>query len=94
MPVALTTVAPKLVKIEQVKALADAGFVVSLDHTDIGYRTAEELRQSWCHHSDSPVQRHEPDRNRDPRLVEAVVVISTCGPGLIAESIHITTAAM
>ena len=36
----MVTVAPENTTPEQVKALADAGIVVSLGHTDAGYKTA------------------------------------------------------
>src|SRR5690606_8452718 len=40
MPVLLTTLAPESVALSRIEALSAAGVVVSLGHTDIGYRTA------------------------------------------------------
>ncbi|MBE1206520.1 N-acetylglucosamine-6-phosphate deacetylase [Aminobacter carboxidus] len=94
MPVLLTTVAPESVKAEQVKALADAGIVVSLGHTDTSYRTAKEYGEAGASMATHLFNAMSQIGNREPGLAGAAVEISSFSAGLIADGIHVDPATM
>ncbi|MDH4986776.1 N-acetylglucosamine-6-phosphate deacetylase [Aminobacter anthyllidis] len=94
MPVLLTTIAPESVKAEQVKALADAGIVVSLGHTDTSYRTARAYAEAGASMATHLFNAMSQIGNREPGLAGAAVEISTFSAGLIADGIHVDPATM
>ncbi len=94
MPVLLTTIAPESVKAEQVKALADAGIVVSLGHTDTSYRTARAYAEAGASMATHLFNAMSQIGNREPGLAGAAVDISTFSAGLIADGIHVDPATM
>lgn len=94
MPVLLTTVAPESVKAEQVKALADAGIVVSLGHTDTSYRTARAYAEAGASMATHLFNAMSQIGNREPGLAGAAVDIGTFSAGIIADGIHVDPATM
>jgi N-acetylglucosamine-6-phosphate deacetylase len=94
MPVLLTTIAPESVKAGQVKALAQAGVVVSLGHTDTSYRTAKEYAEAGASMATHLFNAMSQIGNREPGLAGAAVDISTFSAGLIADGIHVDPATM
>ncbi|WP_395448765.1 N-acetylglucosamine-6-phosphate deacetylase [Aminobacter sp. UC22_36] len=94
MPVLLTTIAPESVKAGQVKALAAAGVVVSLGHTDTSYRTAKEYAEAGASMATHLFNAMSQIGNREPGLAGAAVDISTFSAGLIADGIHVDPATM
>ena len=62
LPVLLTTVAPETVEPQRIEALARAGIVVSLGHSDASYRLAAAAARSRRDDGHASVQRDEPDR--------------------------------
>lgn len=94
MPVLLTTVAPESVTAAQVKALAGAGVVVSLGHTDTSYRTAKEYAEAGASMATHLFNAMSQIGNREPGLAGAAVEISTFSAGLIADGIHVDPATM
>lgn len=94
MPVLLTTVAPESVTAAQVKALADAGVVVSLGHTDTSYRTAKQYAEAGASMATHLFNAMSQIGNREPGLAGAAVDIGTFSAGLIADGIHVDPATM
>ncbi|CAI2931655.1 N-acetylglucosamine-6-phosphate deacetylase [Aminobacter niigataensis] len=94
MPVLLTTVAPESVTVAQVKALADAGVVVSLGHTDTSYRTAKQYAEAGASMATHLFNAMSQIGNREPGLAGAAVDIGTFSAGLIADGIHVDPATM
>ncbi|AWC21030.1 N-acetylglucosamine-6-phosphate deacetylase [Aminobacter sp. MSH1] len=94
MPVLLTTVAPESVTVAQIKALADAGVVVSLGHTDTSYRTAKQYAEAGASMATHLFNAMSQIGNREPGLAGAAVDIGTFSAGLIADGIHVDPATM
>lgn len=94
MPVLLTTVATESVTPAQVKALADAGIVVSLGHTDTSYRTARQYAEAGASMATHLFNAMSQIGNREPGLAGAAVDIATLSAGLIADGIHVDPATM
>ncbi|MEJ6785701.1 N-acetylglucosamine-6-phosphate deacetylase [Aminobacter sp. Piv2-1] len=94
MPVLLTTVAPESVKAEQVKALAEAGIVVSLGHTDTSYRTARAYAEAGASMATHLFNAMSQIGNREPGLAGAAIETPTFSAGLIADGVHVDPATM
>jgi N-acetylglucosamine-6-phosphate deacetylase len=94
LPVLLTTVAPESVEPRQVAALAQAGVVVSLGHTDTGYamvRTFAEAGASMATHLFNAMSQIG---NREPGVAGAAIDLGGLHAGLIADGIHVDPATM
>ncbi|ODT03776.1 MAG: N-acetylglucosamine-6-phosphate deacetylase [Mesorhizobium sp. SCN 65-20] len=94
MPVLLTTVATESVTAEQVKALADAGVVVSLGHTDTNYRTARAYAEAGASMATHLFNAMSQIGNREPGLAGAAIETPTLSAGLIADGVHVDPATM
>lgn len=94
MPVLLTTVAPESVEPGQVKALSEAGVVVSLGHTDTSYGTARQYAEAGASMATHLFNAMSQIGNREPGLAGAAVDIGTFSAGLIADGIHVDAATM
>ncbi|PWK70561.1 N-acetylglucosamine-6-phosphate deacetylase [Aminobacter sp. AP02] len=94
MPVLLTTVATESVTADQVRALADAGVVVSLGHTDTSYRTAKQYAEVGATMATHLFNAMSQIGNREPGLAGAAVNIATLSAGLIADGVHVDPATM
>lgn len=92
LPVLLTTIAPESVTADQVGKLAQAGIVVSLGHSDIGFATARAYA-----HAGASVVTHlfnamSQIGNREPGLAGAAIDTGSLSAGLIADGIHVDPA--
>ncbi|MEO5326433.1 N-acetylglucosamine-6-phosphate deacetylase [Mesorhizobium sp. CC13] len=94
MAVLLTTVAPESVKAEQVKALAEAGIVVSLGHTDTSYGTARAYAEAGATMATHLFNAMSQIGNREPGLAGAAIETPTFSAGLIADGVHVDPATM
>ncbi|MGF7008431.1 N-acetylglucosamine-6-phosphate deacetylase [Aminobacter sp. BE322] len=94
MPVLLTTVATESVTAEQVKALAKAGIVVSLGHTDTSYRTARAYAEAGATMATHLFNAMSQIGNREPGLAGAAIETPTFSAGLIADGVHVDPATM
>ena len=89
LPVLLTTIAPESVDPARVTALAKAGIVVSLGHSDTGYATAKAFAEAGAGVVTHLFNAMSQIGNREPGLVGAAVNIGTLSAGLIADGIHV-----
>lgn len=94
LPVLLTTVAPESVEAQRVAALARAGVVVSLGHSDTSYATARAYVDAGASMATHLFNAMSQMGNREPGLVGAGVDIGAVSAGLIADGIHVDPAAM
>jgi N-acetylglucosamine-6-phosphate deacetylase len=92
LPVLLTTVAPESVTAHQVEALARAGVVVSLGHTDTSYATARAYAQAGASMVTHLFNAMSQIGNREPGLAGAAVDTGMLAAGLIADGIHVDPA--
>lgn len=89
LPTLLTTVAPESVTPEQVKALARAGIVVSLGHTEANYATASTYAEAGARMVTHLFNAMSQIGNREPGLVGAALDTPGLHAGLIADGIHV-----
>jgi N-acetylglucosamine-6-phosphate deacetylase len=89
LPTLLTTVAPESVSTEQVKALTDAGIVVSLGHTEASYATARVYAEAGATMVTHLFNAMSQIGNREPGLVGAALDTPGLYAGLIADGIHV-----
>jgi N-acetylglucosamine-6-phosphate deacetylase len=89
LPALLTTVAPESVTREQVAALAEAGIIVSLGHTDATYATARAYADAGATMATHLFNAMSQIGNREPGLVGAALDDGRLSAGLIADGIHV-----
>jgi N-acetylglucosamine-6-phosphate deacetylase len=89
LPVLLTTVAPESVEPQQVAALAGAGVVVSLGHTDTSYATARAFAEAGASMATHLFNAMSQMGNREPGVAGAVLDTGSLSAGLIADGIHV-----
>jgi N-acetylglucosamine-6-phosphate deacetylase len=92
LPVLLTTVAPESVEPGQVAALAGAGIVVSLGHSDAGYATARAYAEAGAAMATHLFNAMSQIGNREPGLAGAAIDFGGLHAGLIADGIHVDPA--
>jgi len=92
LPALLTTVAPESVTTEQVAALAKAGIIVSLGHTDATYATARAYADAGAAMATHLFNAMSQIGNREPGLVGAALDDGRLSAGLIADGIHVDAA--
>ncbi len=92
LPVLLTTVAPESVDPQQVAALAQAGIVVSLGHTDTTYATARAFAEAGASMATHLFNAMSQIGNREPGLAGATLDTQALSAGLIADGIHVDPA--
>lgn len=92
--VLLTTVAPENVTEAQVGALADAGIIVSLGHTESNFETARVYEQAGARMVTHLFNAMSPLGHREPGLVGAALESKTLHCGLIADGIHVVAPSM
>jgi N-acetylglucosamine-6-phosphate deacetylase len=94
LPNLITTVAAETVGPEQIAALAAAGIVVSIGHSDAGYaavRAAVEAGATMVTHL---FNAQSQIGNREPGVVGAALDLGTLHAGLIADGIHVDAASI
>jgi N-acetylglucosamine-6-phosphate deacetylase len=94
LPVLLTTIAPESVDPARVTALAKAGIIVSLGHSDTGYATAKAFAEAGAGVVTHLFNAMSQIGNREPGLVGAAIDIGTLSAGLIADGIHVHPASI
>lgn len=94
LPVLMVTVAPESVSREQVAALAGAGAVVSLGHSDADFETALAYAAAGARCVTHLFNAMSPLDKRAPGLVGAALHCASLAAGLIADGIHVHPAAM
>jgi N-acetylglucosamine-6-phosphate deacetylase len=92
MPVLLTTVAPESVDLKQIKALSDAGIIVSLGHSDTTYRDAVAASAAGASMATHLFNAMSQIGNREPGLAGAVLDSGEFWAGLIADGFHVDPA--
>lgn len=90
----MITVAPENVTLEQVKALAEAGFIVSLGHTNVSYETAKAYADAGASVVTHLFNAMSPLENRTPGLVGAALDLGQLSSGIIADGFHVHPASM
>lgn len=90
----MLTVAPENVTEEQVKTLADAGFIVSLGHTNATYEMAERYAAAGARTATHLFNAMSQLENRAPGMVGAALNIGALSAGLIADGYHVHPASM
>jgi N-acetylglucosamine-6-phosphate deacetylase len=89
LPVLLTTIAPESVEPARVAALAKAGVIVSLGHSDTGYATAKAFAEAGASVVTHLFNAMSQIGNREPGLAGAAIDSGTLSAGLIADGIHV-----
>ncbi len=89
LPVLQTTVAPESASAAQVEALAKAGIVVSLGHSDTDYATATAYAKAGASMATHLFNAMSQIGNREPGLAGAAIDSGTMFAGLIADGIHV-----
>ncbi|CAM5547290.1 N-acetylglucosamine-6-phosphate deacetylase [Aquamicrobium terrae] len=94
MPVLLTTLAPESVEAWRVAALARAGVIVSLGHSDAGYDVAMAYAGAGATMATHLFNAMSQIGNREPGLAGAAIDGGSFSAGLIADGIHVHPATM
>ncbi|MGV1822706.1 N-acetylglucosamine-6-phosphate deacetylase [Agrobacterium sp. CG160-95] len=90
----MITIAPENVTAEQVKRLSEAGFMVSLGHTDTTYETAKDYAEAGGRTATHLFNAMSPLGHRQPGVVGAALDIGSLYVGIISDGIHVHPAAM
>lgn len=94
LDVLLVTLAPETVPAKRIYALAEAGVLVSLGHSDASYRTAREALAAGARLVTHLFNAMSPLAHRDPGLPGAALETGAAFVGLIADGIHVDPAAI
>ena len=94
MPCALTTVAAETVTPEEIAAIAAAGIVVSIGHSDAPYALVAEAAAAGATMVTHLFNAQSQLGNREPGVVGAALDLGTLSAGLIADGIHVHPAAI
>ena len=89
LPNLICTVAAETVTLDQIRAMSEAGIVVSIGHSDASYEQA-----FWAFNAGATMATHlfnamSQMGNREPGVVGAVLDRSNAFAGLIADGIHV-----
>lgn len=93
LPVLMITVAPASVTLAQVSALAHAGVIVSLGHSDCSYEEARAYMDAGARCATHLFNAMAPITAREPGLAGAVLD-SKLAAGVIADGIHVSPATL
>lgn len=94
LPVLKVTVAPESVTLEQVRALARAGVLVSLGHTDADFDTCQDYIAAGARCVTHLFNAMSQLGSRAPGLVGAALGNGAVSAGLIADAKHVHPAAL
>ncbi|MEI2804685.1 N-acetylglucosamine-6-phosphate deacetylase [Albidovulum sp.] len=92
LPRLLVTIAPESVAAEQISAMAKAGIMVSLGHTDGGFDTCRAGFAAGARVVTHLFNAMSQLGNREPGLVGAALATGAVSAGLIADGIHVHAA--
>ncbi|MDO9418163.1 N-acetylglucosamine-6-phosphate deacetylase [Pararhizobium sp.] len=90
----MVTVAAESVTPAQVSALAAAGIVVSLGHSNTGYETVRRLAEAGARTVTHLFNAMSPLGHREPGMVGAALDIGTLHAGIIADGFHVDPVSM
>jgi N-acetylglucosamine-6-phosphate deacetylase len=85
----LTTVAPENVTTQQVRALAEAGVIISIGHSDASSRTVKDYFDAGASMVTHLFNAMSQLGNREPGIVGAALSDGRISAGLIADGIHV-----
>ncbi|MET3647465.1 N-acetylglucosamine-6-phosphate deacetylase [Phyllobacterium ifriqiyense] len=94
IPVLLTTVAPETVPPEKIKAMVDAGVIVSLGHSGASYEMAIAAREAGASMVTHLFNAMSQLGHRSPGVVGATLQSGELSAGLIADGFHVDKASM
>lgn len=94
MPCVLTTVAAESVSPEQIAAMAAAGIVVSIGHSDAPYEAVAEAAAAGATMVTHLFNAQSQMAGRAPGVVGAALDIGSLHAGLIADGIHVHAASL
>lgn len=94
LPALIVTVAVESATAEQVRALAKAGVLVSLGHTDATYAQAKAYAEAGATLVTHLFNAMSPLGHREPGLAGAALDIDSLSAGLIADGFHVDPAAI
>jgi N-acetylglucosamine-6-phosphate deacetylase len=94
LPALMVTLAPEAATPEQIAALAAAGVVVSLGHSDCGIEAARAAIAAGARAVTHIFNAMSPLGHREPGLVGAALDIGAVSVGLIADGAHVAPEAM
>lgn len=94
LPVLMVTIAPENVTRAQVQALATAGVIVSLGHSDADYATCVDYAEAGARCVTHLFNAMSQLGNREPGLVGAAIACDDLFAGLIADGIHVHPASI
>jgi N-acetylglucosamine-6-phosphate deacetylase len=90
----MITVAPENTTVEHVAALAAAGFVVSIGHTDSGYTTVAAYADAGARTVTHLFNAMSPLGHREPGVVGAALDRGDLFAGIIADGFHVDPVSM
>ncbi|POO55313.1 N-acetylglucosamine-6-phosphate deacetylase [Agrobacterium rosae] len=90
----MITVAPENTTEDQVRALADGGFIVSLGHTNASYETAMAYAKAGARTITHLFNAMSPLENRTPGLVGAALDMGNFSAGIITDGYHVHPASL
>ena len=94
LPLLMVTIAPENVTLDQTRAMADAGILLSLGHTDTDYATCSAYHDAGVHCVTHLFNAMRGLGNREPGVVGAALDFGGLSAGLIADGIHVHPASM
>ena len=94
LPVLLTTVAPETVSAEKIRAMVDAGVIVSLGHSGASYEVALAAKDAGATMVTHLFNAMSQLGHRSPGVVGAVLQSGELSAGLIADGFHVDKASM
>jgi len=94
VPRLMVTLAPESVGHGQIAALAGAGVIVALGHTDASYATCRDAAEAGARVVTHLFNAMSQLGNREPGLVGATLDSGALSAGLIADGIHVHPAAI
>lgn len=89
LPVLMVTIAPESVSPEQVRAMAAAGIIVSLGHTDADFETCLAYAKAGARAATHLFNAMSQMGSRAPGLVGAAIASGALSAGLIADGVHV-----
>ncbi|MEP4036683.1 N-acetylglucosamine-6-phosphate deacetylase [Pseudophaeobacter sp.] len=94
LPVLMVTLAPENTSLDQIRALREAGVILSLGHSDAPCEQAMEYAEAGVSCVTHLFNAMSPLNHRAPGLVGAALSTPNLNTGLIADGIHVHPAAM
>jgi len=94
LPLLMITIAPENVTLEQVRAMAEAGILLALGHTDADYATCRAYQKAGVTCVTHLFNAMRGLGNREPGVVGAALDSGGLSAGLIADGIHVHPASM